>query len=236
MFLIEHNNKVIGVYESYNNAELFIQSCIQNNLMKNAKILTYRINSCLMVDTIMVYSKITNEQNQDEKNTLYKPTTLPTPNVYKALLTTPSIPSPLHMSIPTKTFTHEQQIELDNKKKESVRLQHKINMLKVYKERVEESKQVYENDLKLFTLFNKSKKDKIDFVIPELFVEKYTLFKKLHDNNNLSWESFIKEYKIINYYDDHFKLNTYEEKFLNYESDSDTDDSIEDKVLEELNI
>jgi DNA polymerase III gamma/tau subunit len=38
--------------------------------------------------------------------------------------------------------------------KEKIDLQHKINLLKVHKERIEESKKVYENDLKLFNLFS----------------------------------------------------------------------------------
>ena len=220
MFLIEHNNKVIGTYNDYEQAELFINSCLQNNFIKNAKILTYKINSCLLLST----------KNFPEEVILQKETKkeviLETKKVILELSEEERRENDLKM---------KENIRIaEEKKKESVELQHKINMLKVYKDRIEESKKVYENDLKLFNLFEESKKNN-DFVIPELFIEKYNLFKKLKDKDALSWESFVKEYKFVNYYDDHFKLTSYEEKFINYESDSETEDSEKD-IIEELNI
>jgi hypothetical protein len=221
VFLIEHNNKVIGVYGCYEDAELFIQSCLQNKLMNSAKILSYRFNSCLMLDSIMLDSNELSNKTADFKPTSFKLNSLK--------------PAPTPASTPIK-LSQEQQMDYDHKKKESIKLQHQINMLKVYKQKVEESKQVYENDLKLFNLFNNELNTNEKFVIPELFVEKYKLFKKLQNDNNLSWETFVKECKVVNYYDDEFKLNSYEEKFLNYESDSDTEDSKDDNILEELYI
>ena len=46
-YLIEYNTKIIGVYNTYNDAELFILGNMQNNLFDNdVKILTYKSNSC----------------------------------------------------------------------------------------------------------------------------------------------------------------------------------------------
>ena len=54
-YLIEYNEKIIGSYSDYNNAELFILSCYQNNLMtKDAYIHCYKINSCYKVNTNIV--------------------------------------------------------------------------------------------------------------------------------------------------------------------------------------
>ena len=227
VFLIEYNNKVIGVYGCYEDAELFIQSCLQNKLMNSAKILSYRFNSCLMIDTNELSIK-----SADLKQACIKPIPSLTPTQIK-LTQDQQIKLIQDQQI---KLTQDQQIKFDNKKKESIKLQHQINMLKVYKQKVEESKQVYDNDLKLFHMFNNELNTNDKFVIPELFVEKYKLFKKLQNDNNLSWETFVKECKVINYYDDEFKLNSYEEKFLNYESDSDTEDSKDDNILEELYI
>jgi hypothetical protein len=41
VFLIEYNNRIIGVYDNLNKAELFIMSCLQNKLTNNS--ITYRI-------------------------------------------------------------------------------------------------------------------------------------------------------------------------------------------------
>ena len=54
-YLIEYNDKIIGSYSDYNNAELFILSCYQNNLMtKDAYIHCYKMNSCYKVNSKIV--------------------------------------------------------------------------------------------------------------------------------------------------------------------------------------
>ena len=46
-YLIEYNNKIIGVYNTFEDAELYILGNIQNNLFNNnVKILTFKSNSC----------------------------------------------------------------------------------------------------------------------------------------------------------------------------------------------
>jgi len=50
LYLIEYNNKIIGAYDSYNAANTFILSCVQNNFMDNtATILTFKRNSCYQI-------------------------------------------------------------------------------------------------------------------------------------------------------------------------------------------
>ena len=106
-------------------------------------------------------------------------------------------------------------------------------MLKVHKQRVEESKKIYENDLKLFDLFTENKKKDPDFIMSDLFVQKYNIIKQLKDEGKLSWDNFIKLHKQENYYGDYFGINSYEESYVDnnndlseemeIESDSDTD-------------
>ena len=94
-------------------------------------------------------------------------------------------------------------------------LQHKINLLKKKKEKIEESKNVYNNDLKLFNIFKECKDLDPTFEIPELFTTKYIIMEKLNNNNELSWENFIKNNKTDNNYNEYFSSNSYEDMFVN---------------------
>ena len=94
--------------------------------------------------------------------------------------------------------------------KQKIEIQHKINILKIQKEKIEESKRIFENDLKLFNLFNESKQKDSNFEIPELFNKKYEIMIKLNNDNKLNWDEFVKEFHTgENNYDDYFCLNNY---------------------------
>ena len=88
-------------------------------------------------------------------------------------------------------------------------------MLKIQKEKIDESKQVYEIDLKLFNMFKSSVNTDNHFKIPELFAQKYEIMNNLLIEDKLSWDNFIKVYKSENYYGNYFSPNSYEEKFIN---------------------
>ena len=95
-----------------------------------------------------------------------------------------------------------------------------------------ESKQVYENDLKLFELFSMNKKSDPGFIIPELFMDKFNLFNMLKENGTLSWETFTKEYKTnqTNEYDDYFAPNNYETEVKAYDSSATSGSSINEEL------
>ena len=116
--------------------------------------------------------------------------------------------------------------------KEKSELLHNINLIKAKKEKMIESKQVYENDLKLFELFSMNKKSDPGFIIPELFLDKFTLFNKLKENGTLSWETFMKEYKTkqTNEYDDYFAPNNYETEVKAYDSSATSGSSINEEL------
>ena len=137
-------------------------------------------------------------------------------------------------------FTQAIQIDYSNPvildmAKQKIELQHKINILKKQKEKIEESKNVYENDLKLFKIFKQSKESDVNFKIPELFIKKYEIMEKLNSDNILSCENFLKNYQHDTYYGDYFSSNSYEDMFIN-NSDSSNEDNKEDSINEEFNI
>ena len=218
-FLVEYKDKIIGSYDNYNTAETFILSCLQNNLMQNqAKILKFRADSCYCEEEHMVFSKemLSKEMLSKQKN-IIKPELFQEKDIIK----------------PEKNIVDHTDPKVIEISKQKLELQHKINMLKVHKQRVEESKKIYENDLKLFDLFTENKKKDPDFIMSDLFVQKYNIIKQLKDEGKLSWDNFIKLHKQENYYGDYFGINSYEESYVDnnndlseemeIESDSDTD-------------
>jgi hypothetical protein len=119
---------------------------------------------------------------------------------------------------------------------DKIAIQHKINMLKVLKERMSELKEIYNNDIKLYNKFKLNLIDDSKFIIPELFKDKFIIFQKLDNENRLDCDNFLKEYNHNNTYEDYFKLNSYDESFIKsdkkneideeFEIDSDTESSV----------
>ena len=125
-YLIEYNNKIMGVYNDLDNATLFINSCLQNNLMlRSAKILVYKLNSCYLIDTII----IKNNQESIIKHVI-KPFIKP---VIKPII------KPVIKPVINLEFVKKQE-EMIKQKQE---LTNQLNLLKIKKERITELKQIY---------------------------------------------------------------------------------------------
>jgi len=125
-----------------------------------------------------------------------------------------------------KELTKEQKQELEEKHKEydekhckisqqKTDMIHDINVLKTKKKKIEESKRVYDNDLELYNKFKMEK----NFKVPELFLDKYMIFEKLSNENNLSWETFTNFYKPTTYYNEDFESTEYEKVFEKHKID-----------------
>jgi len=204
LYLIELNDCIIGAYDNLNDAETYIYGSFQNNFFLSAKIKIFKLNSCFSLETKSYTS-----------NKIIKTDIKPITNI--------PILTPKENNI-----SHENNEELLKMAKQKIEIQHKINILKVQKEKIEESKRVFENDLKLFALFNESKQKDNRFVIPELFTKKYDIMVKLNNYNKLNWTDFMKEYHTSdNNYDDYFGLNNYESVFLDQENHDNFNEEID---------
>lgn len=121
----------------------------------------------------------------------------------------------------------------DEKNKiDKTELQHKLNILKFQKDKIEESKNKYEVDVKLYHEFKKKLEEDINFAIPELFEEKYKIFHQLDVQNNLNWETFSLLYKEQDFHGNYSNVfdvtNEFETKFLtNIDSDTESESDIE---------
>ena len=219
-FLINYRNKILGVYSDIEQARLFINSCLSNNLMTgSAEILVFTTNSCYCTNKINITLENKIKKNDPVPDNIIKP--IPVPEIIK------------------KEVDHKDPtfIKLAEDK---IALQHKINMLKVLKEKIKESKEQYEYDIKLYDKFKKNLIDDNSFIIPELFKDKFLILKKLDDENRLNCDNFLREYNHDNTYEEFFKLNSYDESFIDpntkkndkfdeeFEIDSDTESSVSD--------
>lgn len=202
-FLINYKSKIIGVYTSIEQATLFINSCLHNNLMiGSAEILVYTSNSCCCINKINI-----------------------------SLDYHPIKKDPIHKEI-TKEIIKKKEINYKDPSivklaEDKIILQHKINMLKVQKERIEESKEIYTHDIKLYNKFKQELNTDNNFIIPELFKNKFIILKKLDEENRLDWDNFFKEYNHNNIYGDYFKINSYDESFINSEKKGELDEEFE---------
>ncbi len=254
-YLVEYEGKIIGTYKKMYDAETFILSCLQNNYIKNfALVHTYRVNSCFKVCTRKVdLEKCTNVENckfnvettysNSESSSESTSGTLSYESSSNSISTTetksntePKKFTPVKVQC-EKIYYNEpvkKSVNIDYSNpvvlemaKQKIDLQHKINLMKKQKEKIEESKNVYENDLKLFNMFRTSKDSNPSFEIPELFIKKYEIMFELFLKDELTWENFIKKYQHENYYGDYFASNSYEDMFINSTNSTNSTESLE---------
>jgi flagellar biosynthesis GTPase FlhF len=205
-YLVKYNNNIIGTYDDIKLAKLFINSCYQNKFMTSkATIMHFTKNSCY-------FEKEEVEQTDEEKKIAEEEKKKDTEKKIEDKKEQEKKIEELHKSSEYKEIT---QSKID--------LQHDLNLLKQRKEKIEQSKNVYESDLKLYNIFIESKKSNPDFEVPEIFVKKFTLFEKLVKENRLSWDNFIGEYKHENMYNDYFSV-TYHEELYSEPKDKSTND------------
>ena len=101
------------------------------------------------------------------------------------------------------------QIKIDTK--------HEINELKKQKIKLEEDKESYEYDLKIYNKLKNDKEKIENFVIPEIFTLKYNIYKKLEESNELNFNAFRIEWEKVKPQNNYnlFTTNTYENLFTN---------------------
>ena len=111
--------------------------------------------------------------------------------------------------IESEEYKKLMQIKIDTK--------HEINELKKQKIKLEEDKESYEYDLKIYNKLKKDKEKIENFVIPEIFTLKYNIYKKLEESNELNFNAYRIEWEKVKPLNNYnlFTTNTYENLFTN---------------------
>jgi len=189
IYLVEYNNKIIGAYKKYKLAKLFILSCYQNNFMiHEAKIISIKDNSCYQITTC----NIDNNNNNDINNNNNINNDINNNNNNN------NNNNDINDINDNNNNNLDELIDENNNKLTNIltdvnNINNKLNSLKIIKNKIEEYKNIFDVDIKLYDLFNDKINNDNNFVIPELFIEKFNIIKKLNDSNNLSLFEYINQ-------------------------------------------
>ena len=175
LYCLLHKNKVIGLYSNYKKCNQMLDGLVANKFSKKTDltIIPYYENS-------ITVGELSNDEEFIEKFTC-ESTTESEKKCEKILLT-------------DELDEKDKKVLIKSRDKQS-KIDYNVNLLKQKKEKIEESKSIYKNDIILFNKFKKIKTDTPTFIIPELFQSKYNLMIQLEEQNKLTWENFHSLYK-----------------------------------------
>ena len=194
-FVLYLNNNLLGIFDNENTVNNFIKGGVQNKFFsnQNIRIEQFVMNSCYKLEEKLnnQIPNVTNNLTKEELQDKHKKLG----ELYKS-----------------ESFQKVLQEKID--------LVSEINRVKYDKKLMVEKNNLYNEDVKLFELFSKEKEKNNNFIIPELFQLKFSIFDSLTKENNLSFETFIEKYEKVkpenNY--DMFTSNTYEKNFESSEN------------------
>ncbi len=166
-----YKSKLVGLFSDFQKCKVMLEGLVLNNFAdrKFIEIKSYYENSI----TFGEYKEDT-EDIESSDNVVEEFTDNNTTDTEKK---------------PQKKAPTEEEMKAKNE------LQNSINELKKKKEKMEESKRVYDVDLDLYKKFKKILESNQNFVVPEMFIEKYELLEGLEKENKLCWENYYELYK-----------------------------------------
>ena len=178
LYLLKHNDKVLGLFDNKTLLEETINGLTKlnfdNDLFEVIKCYPNSLNPTTFRERKVKVKELTPEETKDKEDQDLK------------------LKEELEEKIEEdKKSKEEKQKEEEEKAKQKAELNHKKNMLKHHKERLESKKNEYENDLLLYDKFNEEKAKNNNFEIPPLFVKKYDIITKLTNEGNLNFETYI---------------------------------------------
>lgn len=214
LYLIESNNIIYGVYNDNNIIisnmkflnidEYKVYGFNLNNInyidVKNLKKTNYDISQIFILKTEKEYIGLfsTLEKVKNTIDFLKKLGLNCEFNISKCSL------NGLHVEeyIEPEKLTKEDIKEINNTDEklrfEKYELNKQLNELKLYEEKMATKKKEFDTDLNLFKMFKNKMEEEKNFVIPELFENKYKLFIELEEKDELNFNNY-KNYNFNNY-------------------------------------
>ncbi len=166
-----NNNNLIGLFTDHNECRKMLEGLVVNRFVdqKNITIKTFYSNSI----TPCEYDNDMIEDFSSDSTT----------------------DSEHFLKVQSDELDSDTKKKIEEERKNKSEIQHEINKLIKNKEKLEESKRVYDVDIDLYKKFKDIKENNSSFEIPEMFFDKYKLFLELESANKLSWENFHELYK-----------------------------------------
>ena len=173
LYALLHKDKIIGLFSDLKKCNMMQKGLVANNFttLKNMKIISYYDNS------ITLYDGVDEEEEDDIIEAFTSEKTTESDNI-----------------VSTDKLDSTKQKKLKKQRERKSKIEYNITLLKQQKEKIEESKTVYNTDIELYKKFKKLQNEIPEFIIPELFQKKFILIKQLEEQNNLSWETFHSKY------------------------------------------
>ena len=212
-FIVFLNNNAIGIYDNEEILNNFINGCYQNMFFSkdDIKIKKYSMNSISCLDCL---KEIQNNKEHDKEHDKEQNKTVPKEHNKQHDKNKKKLEE-------SEEYKNLMQLKIDTK--------HQINQLKKEKQKLEEEKQTYEYDIKMYEKL-KIENSKIEnFEIPDIFNLKFNIFKKLEDTNELNFDVFKVEWDKVKPSNNYslFATNPYETSFIISDIKEDIDIELE---------
>jgi hypothetical protein len=206
---------LIGIFDNEKSLTVFLDGGIQNKFFtkESIRIEAYAMNSCYKYNeqtsiqhNIKILVKTQNIVSNNTVNNIVN-----TPNIDKNLENEDKIRNKMIENLEKnkiKKLLEKKKEILENSEdfikiqQDKIDLKHDINELKAKQKKLKEEEISFKNDVEVYKQLLKEVDKNPEFVIPELFKDKFNLIVKLEHTNNLTFIDFKKEWDIINYYID----------------------------------
>lgn len=195
LYALFHKENLIGLYNDYNDCQIMIMGLVNNKfaIKTNLSIKTFYTNTITNIEynkkpvnniIIEEFSPdVSTDDDDDEFENLNSEEKEKVINKMRQDLKK------------NREINEEKQKIIDEEEKNRSEIQFSINKLKKEKEKIEESKRVYDVDITIFNKFKQMKQDNSNFIIPDMFIDKYDLMIELENENKLCWDNFHELYK-----------------------------------------
>lgn len=229
IFIVKIKNNIVGVFDNMDIALNYVYGLLNSNLISNREkviIYNYKINTSIILFEYIVDLKynITKKATINYSNlvddNLYEDESSISSSFVETIKYNVREESSETLSLSSSSSSEDTEVVEERKKmlktimenhnklgQEKINIIHDINMLKKESELQKEKINIYENDLALYYKFKNTRMTNPNFVIPMLFIEKYEIFVKMDNDNDISFDRFIEIYSpttIKTSYDDLF--------------------------------
>ena len=217
--IVFKDDNLLGIFDNEKSLTAFLDGGIQNNFFtkESIRVEAYTMNSCYKyVEHPNIYNNIkitvNNTVNNTIKNTVNN---LENEDIIRKKMIENLEKNKLKKTLEKKKDELEKSEEFIKIQQDKIDLKHDINELKAKQKKLKEEETSFKNDLNVYKQLVKELNKNPEFVIPELFKDKFNLIVKLEHTNNLTFNDFKKEWDIIKPKNNYnlFTTTSYEDSF-----------------------